>query len=67
MYCEKSFERKSLYDLSNENVAIRDLMREMIKRIAQEIYQKKGCSCGKELDDWLKAEKEVREHFSNVF
>ncbi len=36
------------------------LIREMIERKAYEIYGQRGREPGKELDDWLEAEKVVR-------
>ena len=35
-------------------------LNEMIKQKAQEICQKRGCTPGRELDDWLEAEKMVK-------
>lgn len=34
---------------------------EAIARRAYEIYQKRGCGNGNELDDWLEAERQLRE------
>lgn len=36
------------------------LVREMIERRAYEIYEQRGREPGKELDDWLEAEKIVK-------
>jgi hypothetical protein len=37
-----------------------DKLNEMIKKKAFELYQKRGATPGREMDDWLEAEKIVR-------
>jgi len=38
-----------------------DEKREMVTRKAFELYQKRGCKPGHEMDDWLEAEKAVEQ------
>jgi len=39
-------------------------LNEMIKQKAQEICQKRGCTPGRELDDWLEAERFVKKQMN---
>ncbi|MBN1405858.1 MAG: DUF2934 domain-containing protein [Candidatus Omnitrophica bacterium] len=48
---------------SSKSISINELLSKIQKR-AYEIYIKKGYKHGNDLDDWLKAEKEVKKELS---
>ncbi len=39
-----------------------DISYEAIARRAYERYVERGCTCGQDVDDWLFAERELRDH-----
>jgi Protein of unknown function (DUF2934) len=54
----KKSEKKSLYQKTNGTFGAISL-REQIEARAHEIYRARGANPGHELDDWLRAEREV--------
>ncbi|MCU0651249.1 MAG: DUF2934 domain-containing protein [Candidatus Omnitrophica bacterium] len=46
---------------NNENKFFKDQdMTELVRKVARELYEKKGCKPGHDLDNWLEAEKLVK-------
>ena len=45
------------------NVVSQEKLNDMVRRRAEEIYKKRGCGPGKELSDWLEAEKQIKGEF----
>lgn len=48
---------------NNQKIPSNNDLREEIRRLAEEIYIKRGGSPGDELSDWLAAEKEVKRKY----
>lgn len=47
--------------------ASKDKVREMVQKKAYELYQKRGCTPGNDLSDWLTAEKLVKQELGRWF
>lgn len=45
----------------NEKRVSREEFMQLIQKKAYEIYEKRGCQSGNDLEDWLNAEKQVKE------
>lgn len=43
-----------------QNTLSPEQLNEEIRKVARQIYEKRGCMPGKEMDDWLEAERQVR-------
>jgi hypothetical protein len=48
----------------SQNVLSQGQLTEEIRKVAQQLYEKRGCVQGKELDDWLEAERLVKERIA---
>ncbi|OIO32893.1 MAG: hypothetical protein AUJ70_04520 [Candidatus Omnitrophica bacterium CG1_02_40_15] len=46
---------------NNENRASREEFMQLVQKKAYEIYEKRGCQSGNDLEDWLNAERLVKE------
>lgn len=51
--------KKSSYTKVSQNSLSQEQLTEMIHKVAYEIYEKKGCTPGDEMEDWLEAERRV--------
>ena len=52
---------KKVLSLDNENRASREEFMQLVQQKAYEIYEKRGCQSGNDLEDWLTAERLVKE------
>jgi hypothetical protein len=52
---------KKALSLDNENRVSREEFMQLVQKKAYEIYEKRGCTAGNDLEDWLNAEKLVKE------
>ncbi|MBU1913197.1 MAG: DUF2934 domain-containing protein [Candidatus Omnitrophica bacterium] len=52
---------KKMLSLDNENRISREEFMQLIQKKAHEIYEKRGCKSGNDLEDWLNAERLVKE------
>jgi hypothetical protein len=52
---------KKVLSLDNENRVSREEFMQLVHQKAYEIYEKRGCVAGNDLEDWLNAEKQVKE------
>ena len=52
---------KKALSLNNENRVSREEFMQMVQKKAYEIYEKRGCKPGNDLEDWLTAEQLVKE------
>jgi hypothetical protein len=52
---------KKVLSLDNENRVSREEFMQLVQKKAYEIYEKRGCVAGNDLEDWLNAEKLVKE------
>ena len=52
---------KKMLSLDNENRVRREEFMQLVKKKAYEIYEKRGCTSGNDLEDWLNAERLVKE------
>jgi hypothetical protein len=52
---------KKALSLDNEKRVSREEFMQLVQKKAYEIYEKKGCQSGNGLEDWLNAEKLVKE------
>ncbi len=46
---------------NNENRISREEFMQLVQKKAYEIYEKRGCQSGNDLEDWLNAERLVKE------
>ena len=51
---------KKVLSLDNENRVSREEFMQLIQQKAYEIYEKRGCKPGNDLEDWLNAERLVK-------
>jgi Protein of unknown function (DUF2934) len=65
MKCNKGGEMfkklKKVLSLDNENRVSREEFMQLVQKKAYEIYEKRGCKSGNDLEDWLNAESLVKE------
>lgn len=63
--CKKNsrkFKRKAVTDMAKKNISIpRDQLTDMIRKKAYELYEKKGKKAGQDLNNWLEAEKLIKQ------
>ncbi len=52
---------KKALSLDNEKRVSREEFMQLVQKKAYEIYEKRGCQSGNGLEDWLNAEKLVKE------
>ncbi|MDO8602735.1 MAG: DUF2934 domain-containing protein [Candidatus Omnitrophota bacterium] len=52
---------KKILSLDNENRVSREEFMQLVQKKAYEIYEKRGCKSGNDLEDWLKAERLAKE------
>jgi len=52
---------KKVLDLNNGNRVSSESFMQLVQKKAYEIYEKRGCQPGNDLEDWLNAEKLVKE------
>lgn len=52
---------KKALSLDNENRVSREEFMQLVQKKAYEIYKKRGCQSGNDLEDWLNAERLVKE------
>jgi len=52
---------KKALSLDNENRISREEFMQLVHKKAYEIYEKRGCQSGNDLEDWLNAERLVKE------
>ncbi|MCX5687564.1 MAG: DUF2934 domain-containing protein [Candidatus Omnitrophica bacterium] len=52
---------KKVLSLDNENRISREEFMQLVQKKAYEIYEKRGCQSGNDLEDWLNAEILVKE------
>ena len=52
---------KKIMALDNENRTSREEFMQLVQKKAFEIYEKRGCKSGNDLEDWLNAERLVKE------
>jgi hypothetical protein len=57
--------QQQIQDIENPDHAKSDITNEDISRRAHAIYEQRGGFPGAELDDWLQAERELREQSGN--
>jgi len=64
MECSKGGEMlkklKKILSLDNENRVSREEFMQLVQQKAYEIYEKRGCKPGNDLEDWLNAERLVK-------
>jgi len=51
---------KKILSLDNENRVSREEFMQLVQQKAYEIYEKRGCKSGNDLEDWLNAERLVK-------
>jgi len=51
---------KKMLSLDNENRVSREEFMQLVQKKAYEIYEKRGCKSGNDLEDWLNAERLVK-------
>lgn len=51
---------KKVLSLNNENRVSREEFMQLVQKKAYEIYEKRGCQSGNDLEDWLNAERLVK-------
>ena len=47
--------------LDNENRVSREEFMQLVQKKSYELYEKRGCKSGNDLEDWLEAERLVKE------
>ena len=52
---------KKVLSLDNENRVSREEFMQLVQKKAYEIYEKRDCKSGNDLEDWLNAERLVKE------
>ena len=52
---------KKVLSLDNENRVSREEFMQLIQKKSYELYEKRGCQQGNDLEDWLNAERLVKE------
>jgi len=52
---------KKVLSLDNENRVSREEFMQLVQKKAYEIYEKRGCKSGNDLEDWINAERLVKE------
>jgi len=52
---------KKAFSFDNENRISREEFMQLVQKKAYEIYEKRGCQSGNDLEDWLNAERLVKE------
>ena len=52
---------KKALSLNNEKRISREEFMQLVQKKAHEIYEKRGCQHGNDLEDWLNAERLVKE------
>lgn len=48
----------------SQNTLSKEQLTEEIRKVARKLYEKEGCVPGRELDDWLEAERQVKERIA---
>jgi len=52
---------KKMLLLDNENRVSREEFMQLVQKKSYELYEKRGCQLGNDLEDWLNAERLVKE------
>ena len=52
---------KKILTLNNEERVSREEFMQLVQQKAYEIYEKRGCKQGNDLEDWINAERLVKE------
>jgi len=52
---------KKILSLDNENRVSREEFMQLVQKKSYELYEKRGCQPGNDLEDWLEAERLVKE------
>jgi hypothetical protein len=52
---------KKILSLDNENRISREEFMQLVQKKAYDIYEERGCKTGNDLEDWLNAERLVKE------
>ncbi len=52
---------KKILALDNENRVSREEFMQLVQKKSYELYEKRGCRSGNDLEDWLEAERLVKE------
>ena len=52
---------KKILSLDNENRVSREEFMQLVQKKSYELYEKRGCQPGNDLEDWLNAERLVKE------
>ena len=52
---------KKVLALDNENRVSREEFMQLVQKKSYELYEKRGCQPGNDLEDWLEAERLVKE------
>lgn len=52
---------KKILSLDNENRISREEFMQLVQKKAYELYEERGCQPGNDLEDWLTAERLVKE------
>ena len=52
---------KKILELNNENRVSREEFMQLVQKKAYEIYENRGCKSGNDLEDWIDAERLVKE------
>ena len=52
---------KKILSLDNENRVSREEFMQLVQKKAYELYEERGCQSGNDLEDWLNAERLVKE------
>jgi hypothetical protein len=52
---------KKILSLDNENRVSREEFMQLVQKKSYELYEKRGCHSGNDLEDWLEAERLVKE------
>lgn len=51
---------KKILSLDNENRVSREEFMQLVQKKAYELYERRGCTSGNDLEDWLNAERLVK-------
>ncbi|MCX5692256.1 MAG: DUF2934 domain-containing protein [Candidatus Omnitrophica bacterium] len=52
---------KKIFSLDNENRVSREEFMQLVQKKSYELYEERGCRPGNDLEDWLEAERLVKE------
>ena len=52
---------KKILSLDNENRVSREEFMQLVQKKAYDLYEERGCQSGNDLEDWLNAERLVKE------